>query len=956
MKIYTKILALQIFLSVLAGSSSEIKAQSILDPSDPVEAYDSTKHFQPPWGVIGKWARKDTLPWNTSAWKCYIYKGYAFRLKFPKTYNPTANDGKKYPMMLFFHGYGEIGPITNNEKHLLLGHQFFQANVDNGNYDGYILSMQSQGFFGVNHYLAQMEIIDYMVANNKLDPFAVVSNGLSSGGQGTWDVMVNHPTRVSAALPMSWNALQYKDPAVIDKVKFSPIWHFQGGLDGNPTPLTSEVVQNAYNDAGGNFKNTLYPNLSHWTWDAAWAEPDFWPFIKRAYASNPWPLFGKKEFFPGEPVHAVLGIAPGFSNYEWRFNGTLISGANSNSITVTQLGKYEARVARNGLWSEWSRIPVELKSKPAPVLPYKVEAENWTGMYGVQSENTTDAGGGKNLGYIDVGDWMEYDFVPPAATTYNLNLRVASPNSNSQLQIRKTDGTVLATVNIPNTGGWQNWQTVSATLLLPAQYQKLRIVSTGGGWNINWLQLSLVSGANQLPVANAGTDQTVTLPQNTAQLNGSGTDPDGTISGYSWTKISGPAGTTFSNAGIANPVVNGLTEGSYTFRLTVTDNLGGTATDDMVVTVNPAGNYVTLPAKIEAEAYVLMSGVQTEPTTDAGGGLNVGYIDNTDWMSYNVNAPVAGTYTLNVRVAAQSAGGQMQIRNASGSVLATLNVPQTGSWQTWQTISVNLSLPAGTQSLKLISTATANWNINWLEFYEAGKAPPASNKIEAENYITMKGVQTEPTSDAGGGLNVGYIDNTDWMDYQVTAGSAGNFTIKLRLAAVSSGGRVEVRKSDGAVLATIIVPQTGGWQNWQTVSATIPLVLGIQTIRLISTAATNWNINWLELTPVTPATAPAMVSMNPVSEVQINRSSLNVFEVHPNPVRDAFRIELDNPYEGNVRIRIIDMTGKLIRQSNMNKLKGRTLMNLSIGDLPEGTYILQAEMKEWRTTKRILKM
>ena len=50
------------------------------------------------------------------------------------------------------------------------------------------------------------------------------------------------------------------------------------------------------------------------------------------------------------------------------------------------------------------------------------------------------------------------------------------------------------------------------------------------------------------PTANAGTDQTITLPTNTVSLSGSGTDPDGTISSYSWTKISGPASGTITNA------------------------------------------------------------------------------------------------------------------------------------------------------------------------------------------------------------------------------------------------------------------------------------------------------------------------------------------------------------------------------------------------------------------------
>ena len=80
--------------------------QSILNPNDTVVNYDSKNPpTQPTFGQIGKWVRTPKLSWNTTEYKCYFYKGYAFRLHFPKSYNPTANDGKKYPMLVFFHGF-----------------------------------------------------------------------------------------------------------------------------------------------------------------------------------------------------------------------------------------------------------------------------------------------------------------------------------------------------------------------------------------------------------------------------------------------------------------------------------------------------------------------------------------------------------------------------------------------------------------------------------------------------------------------------------------------------------------------------------------------------------------------------------------------------------------------------------------------------------------------------------
>jgi hypothetical protein len=94
--------------------------------------------------------------------------------------------------------------------------------------------------------------------------------------------------------------------------------------------------------------------------------------------------------------------------------------------------------------------------------------------------------------------------------------------------------------------------------------------------------------ANIAPTANAGADASITLPTNTTSLNGSGSDSDGTITSYLWSKLSGPAGGTISSPTSATTNITALQEGTYVFRLTVTDNLGLTGTDTVSVVVAPA--------------------------------------------------------------------------------------------------------------------------------------------------------------------------------------------------------------------------------------------------------------------------------------------------------------------------------------------------------------------------------
>ena len=279
-----------------------------------------------------------------------------------------------------------------------------------------------------------------MITNNKLDPFQVTVNGLSQGGQASWDMLYNYPTYISTSVPMSWSQTSYTDPVFINKIKYTPVWDFQGGLDGNPTPFTTNQVKTALLAAGANFKLTEYPSSGHGTWWNAWAEPDFWDVIKRGYSSNPWALGGKTSFFPGETISANLGIAAGFTAYEWRKDGVTITGATANTYTATALGKYEARVQRNGIWSDWSRTPVILKMKTVTNLPAKIEAESWGAMSSVLTEWTSDGGPGLNVAYIDYGDWMDYDVNVAAAGAFTVSFRVASQLAGAKFELRKSDG------------------------------------------------------------------------------------------------------------------------------------------------------------------------------------------------------------------------------------------------------------------------------------------------------------------------------------------------------------------------------------------------------------------------------------------------------------------------------------------------------------------------------------
>ncbi len=128
----------------------------------------------------------------------------------------------------------------------------------------------------------------------------------------------------------------------------------------------------------------------------------------------------------------------------------------------------------------------------SPAIQATIQGESYLVMQGVQTENTRDAGGGLNVGYIDAGDWMSYPAVTiPSTGVYTVEYRVASQNGGGSLQLEEAGGAPLyGTISIPATGGWQTWSTIKHSVNLSAGSHKFGIKATGGGWNLNWFRIT----------------------------------------------------------------------------------------------------------------------------------------------------------------------------------------------------------------------------------------------------------------------------------------------------------------------------------------------------------------------------------------------------------------------------------------------------------------------------------
>lgn len=116
--------------------------------------------------------------------------------------------------------------------------------------------------------------------------------------------------------------------------------------------------------------------------------------------------------------------------------------------------------------------------------------------------------------------------------------------------------------------------------------------------------------------------------------------------------------------------------------------------------------------------------VDLQKTTD--GGYTVAWIAPGEWLNYTVNVARAGEYRLDARVASAGTGGRFHLDVGGRNLTGSLSVPDTGGWQTFVTVSTNVTLAAGVQTLKLIfdSPATRVGNLSSLTFTSLAPPPP----------------------------------------------------------------------------------------------------------------------------------------------------------------------------------------------------------------------------------------
>ncbi|NJO92635.1 MAG: carbohydrate-binding protein [Chloroflexia bacterium] len=420
---------------------------------------------------------------------------------------------------------------------------------------------------------------------------------------------------------------------------------------------------------------------------------------------------------------------------------------------------------------------------PNPItsqIPGKIEAENYSDMSGIQTEATTDVGGGMNVGWIDAGDWMDFLVNVTTAGNYTVEFRLASLTSNNQLEL-KLGSTILVTTNVPNTGAWQNWETVTSTSFpLSTGIQTIRIYAKTGGWNFNWMNFNIlqtsdiVTARGDNAINNEGIDKLYdgninskwldrsstswvqwqyTTPQtwNKYDITSGNDEPNrdpknwilkGSNDGTSWTTLTTQSGQSWAarNQTKTYSFTNSTGYKYYRWDITANNGIDGQG-NNYIQSSEFAFSHSVADILLQAENYNAMNGILNKGTV-------IGNFENADWVKFdNINLNNGyNTFTARLACDNYNAGNRLEVRldSPSGTLIGTLTVPNTGGWTTFQDVSITPTGGTGVHSVYFVGATGgpgAVGDFDWFRF------SGAITQLKSGNTITEIELEELPLSE-----------------------------------------------------------------------------------------------------------------------------------------------------------------------------------------------------------------
>ncbi|MFN8438450.1 MAG: family 43 glycosylhydrolase [Cytophagales bacterium] len=377
-----------------------------------------------------------------------------------------------------------------------------------------------------------------------------------------------------------------------------------------------------------------------------------------------------------------------------------------------------------------------------------MKAQGRNNWFGVTNSTKTP---GTVLTNSTSGDWFMLAGVDMGESTKpasQIVVNAASASGNASLEVWidniSGSGTKIATVPITSTGGADTWKdfTASFTSVSGQHDVYIRIVGAASSVFVNTFKFASNGSSPTITLTSPANNATYVTPASIT-ISATASDADGTIS-----KVDFYNGTTLLNSDASSPYSYSWTNvaaGTYYIKAIATDNQGNTCVSEIdTIKVNVAqapygGTAWVIPGIIQAENYDVggngfaysdsTSGnsggasfrtdedVDLETCTDAGGGYNLGWATKGEWLEYTVKVNNTATYDLDLRVACNGTGRTLSVSMDGVNIASNVAIPNTGGWQTWQTVTVSgIPLTAGQKVMRITVGNTDYVNLNYVEY------------------------------------------------------------------------------------------------------------------------------------------------------------------------------------------------------------------------------------------------
>ncbi|TDX01918.1 PKD domain-containing protein [Dinghuibacter silviterrae] len=514
-----------------------------------------------------------------------------------------------------------------------------------------------------------------------------------------------------------------------------------------------------------------------------------------------------------------------------------------------------------------------------------------------------------------------------------------------------------------------NGTAVQATLgsLVAGTYKvSLTVKDNNGKTSSDTVTITVNPAPLGTPVANAGSDQAITLPLDSVSLNGSGSSENGNgnITGYQWSVASGPTGSSFSSATSVATTLRGLSAGTYDVVLTVTDNNGKTASDTMIVTVHAAVlNPVAVISNTDTvQTLPISSFVLDGSTSYAPAGTSItGYawtqvsgpstatLATPATATTAVSGLVAGTYVFQLTVmdgqgrtasttihlVVNAAVLGTPVANAGGNITITLPVNSvilngSGSTETGgtgQIVSYNWQVTSGPRQYLLTGQTSAQASLDSLVTgtYTVVLTVTDNNGKTARDsaLITVQPGVSAPVA-------------------VITADTL----VTLPDSLLTLDGSQSYVTGSGTITA----------YDWTEIAGPTTVIQGTASGSSISVTGLAVGTYLFQLTVTTDqgqtGTATITVHVSAASTAQ----TISGIGIWPNPVHNNLNIRLNAKIAGQVALQVYNTSGNLVLSDGV-LLDGQTTASeqLNVSNLTPGMYFLQVVTLSGKTTLKFVK-